>query len=75
MNKIFKFLFLVVLLTLTACGGEEGVIQNSVDNEEKNGVYADVEWTIYWYLCGSDLESSSSYNCREGQNINIEIGS
>ncbi len=57
-KNLLKLLSLLLLLTLTACGGEESVMQDNVDNEEKNIEYADTEWAIYWYLCGSDLESN-----------------
>lgn len=59
-KNIFTLWFLVVLLTLTACVGEESAIQESVsvDNQEKNSGDAESDWTIYWYLCGSDLESN-----------------
>jgi len=43
-------LALLMLLVLTACGGEES---SAADN-----LATDTEWTIYWYLCGSDLESN-----------------
>lgn len=51
-KNLFIFLLLAILLTLvlTACGGDESVIQESVST--------DTEWAIYWYLCGSDLESN-----------------
>lgn len=40
----------IMLLALTACGVEE--------NHTPEIISTDTEWTIYWYLCGSDLESN-----------------
>lgn len=60
---------LIVLLTLTACAGEEEVSSEVTPTVVENVSSADDEstvikaasgdeWIIYWYLCGSDLESN-----------------
>lgn len=65
MKKIAALLLMLsMLLTLTACG-DEGI---AADNPEANvledydiiGGNADAhtEWAVYWYLCGSDLETN-----------------
>lgn len=46
-NKIFVFLLaLAMCLSLVACGGDEA---------------ADGSWAVYWYLCGSDLETDGGF--------------
>lgn len=49
-------LALLMLLALAACGAGE----NEPTGEPTTGknVASDTEWAIYWYLCGSDLESN-----------------
>ena len=42
-------LALVMALSLTACG----------DEPAPSG--EDVSWAVYWYLCGSDLESEGGF--------------
>lgn len=49
-KHVWVFLFLAVLLALTACSAEESAPPESTS--------ADTEWAVYWYLCGSDLESN-----------------
>ena len=48
MKKLLAvFMIILLLFSLTACSEEEEVF--SIDT--------DTEWAIYWYLCGSDLET------------------
>lgn len=44
------FLALVMIVTLTACSAGKEVSSGSVDTN--------TEWAVYWYLCGSDLETN-----------------
>lgn len=65
-NKLHKILGIlligILIVSLTACGGEEVTnpiindesVNQTVDQTEQS---TDTEWAIYWYLCGSDLES------------------
>lgn len=65
-NKLHKIsgilLIGILIVSLTACGGEEVTnpiindesVNQTVDQTEQS---TDTEWAIYWYLCGSDLES------------------
>ena len=46
----------VMALSLTACGGD--VSEEAV---ETMGSAGDGSWAVYWYLCGSDLETN--YGC------------
>ena len=52
-----------LLLGLTACGGDEP--DQSPDptqgQESLEPVEEDGSWAIYWYLCGSDLESGGGF--------------
>lgn len=43
-------LMLTMIWALTACGKEEST--------PLEGEATDTEWAVYWYLCGSDLESN-----------------
>ncbi len=53
------FLIFAMLLPLTACGEEESVSSgNSPTPTSVQSVSTDTEWTVYWYLCGSDLETN-----------------
>ena len=49
-KHLLALLALTMILSLTACGGEVSVTTESVST--------DTEWAVYWYLCGSDLESN-----------------
>jgi hypothetical protein len=72
-NKLYKlltlFLVFVMICSLVACGGDT---TNTTDTTPTPAITAnngtktitevaetdyDTEWAIYWYLCGSDLES------------------
>jgi len=54
-----KYLCILLVLTmlwvLTACsGGKSSVLSETTSTD----IDTDTEWTIYWYLCGSDLETN-----------------
>lgn len=49
-NYLYILMVLILLMPLLACDYEEDM--------GKETVLTDNEWTIYWYLCGSDLESN-----------------
>lgn len=55
----------VMLLALTACGGEEAeeVSENtSLETSDTEASDAgDDSWSVYWYLCGSDLETNDGF--------------
>ena len=55
----------VILLALTACGGEEEeeVSENtSLETSDTEASDAgDDSWSVYWYLCGSDLETTGGF--------------
>ncbi len=65
------FLIIVMMFSLVACGGDnaettettaEATPEVTVEESTKTVAEAtettyDSEWAIYWYLCGSDLES------------------
>lgn len=55
----------VILLALTACGGEEAeeVSENtSLETSDTEASDAgDDSWSVYWYLCGSDLETTGGF--------------
>lgn len=62
-NKLHKILAVllisVLVFSLTACGGEESAEQSTAKSANKTSEQTiDTEWVIYWYLCGSDLESN-----------------
>ncbi|MGI6778801.1 MAG: hypothetical protein ACOX7R_12575 [Acetivibrionales bacterium] len=50
----------MILLALTACGTQESVTTESEKSITSESVSTDTEWAVYWYLCGSDLESNYS---------------
>jgi len=61
MNTIKKLLCLclafVMCASFAACGGETPAVTKPPANHEP----ADTTWSVYWYLCGSDLETN--YGC------------
>ena len=70
-NRIHKKLLALLLtgimiFSITACGDyevEESKTQDLVETSEEGTqedlqADSDAQWVIYWYLCGSDLESS-----------------
>ncbi len=65
-KKIMSILLMFVLVfSFTACSGEgsgveEGGLRQSVSNEG-NEEGSDYTWAVYWYLCGSDLETNGGF--------------
>lgn len=54
-KKIMGILLIAILLLLLfGSGGQEDI---QVDTQVNTSSTEDNEWVIYWYLCGSDLES------------------
>ena len=60
-NKIFVFLLAAVMcLSLAACGGDEAADGSTPDAAPV--FHAGVgSWAVYWYLCGSDLETNGGF--------------
>ena len=67
---LIGLIVLFVLFSFLACmGGEEedtigtANTENNFANTDKNMNFANTgdEWAIYWYLCGSDLESGGGF--------------
>ena len=60
MKKRFLAVFMILVMgcTLTACDEEEAADGQTADavSEAEEG-----SWSIYWYLCGSDLESGGGF--------------
>jgi len=67
MKKILALMLaLVMCLTFTACGDEETVVEIEMPVEEEAApveaeVSSDGSWAVYWYLCGSDLETNGGF--------------
>lgn len=67
MKKILALILAIAMcLTFTACGDEETVVEIEAPVEEEAApaeaeVSSDGSWAVYWYLCGSDLETN--YAC------------
>jgi hypothetical protein len=59
-KHLCTLLTLMILLALTACGTQESVTTESEKSITSESVSTDTEWAVYWYLCGSDLESNYS---------------
>ena len=60
-NKIFVFLLaLAVCLSLVACGGDEAA-DGSTPDAAPVFQAGDGSWAVYWYLCGSDLETDGGF--------------
>lgn len=65
MNRIKGFLrkttalFLVAGMTISLGGCGDESAKESVNNVDKSGYGKNDTWAIYWYLCGSDLESAA----------------
>ena len=60
-NKIFVFLLAAVMcLSLAACGGDEAADGSTPDTAPVFHA-GDGSWAVYWYLCGSDLETNGGF--------------
>lgn len=60
-NKIFVFLLaLAMCLSLAACGGDEAA-DGSTPDAAPVFQAGDGSWAVYWYLCGSDLETNGGF--------------
>ena len=54
MKKLLSCLLAMVMaLSLVSCGGSEDVSDSAGAEGES--------WAVYWYLCGSDLESNGGF--------------
>lgn len=93
---LFLLLVLAVSLSIAACGGEEAsgdelevmsspasdITASDTDIASEPDVPVDGSWAVYWYLCGSDLESKGGFATTDllemmevqlPENINIVI--
>lgn len=52
------FLAIIMIVALTACSEKESIASENSPTTTGDSVNTDTEWAIYWYLCGSDLESN-----------------
>ena len=60
-NKLLAFLLaLAMCLSLTACGGDEAA-DGSTPDAAPVFQAGDGSWAVYWYLCGSDLETNGGF--------------
>lgn len=60
-NKLLVFLLaLAMCLSLTACGGDEAA-DGSTPDAAPVFQAGDGSWAVYWYLCGSDLETNGGF--------------
>ena len=59
------FLAIVMLLSLTACKEEQVPAEQEVPEQTQEPVQTqapeDGSWAVYWYLCGSDLETNGGF--------------
>ena len=69
-RKIISILLaLCMVLSFAACGGDDAGDEVTPDNQETAGTEqkspseatGDESWAVYWYLCGSDLESGGGF--------------
>lgn len=63
-QKIFLPTIFALALILTGCGGELDGESMKPQHEVKQATFEDTykasdTWLVYWYLCGTDLESNS----------------
>ena len=65
MKKCLSILLaLVMSLSLVACGGEPETDlpeNDTTRNPAASSQLNDGSWAVYWYLCGSDLETSGAF--------------
>lgn len=63
-KKLFAFcLALALALSLASCGGDEPAPQDTAVKSppSDSAPVSDGSWAVYWYLCGSDLESGNGF--------------
>ena len=73
-KNLSLLLILAMLVSLTACGGEEiaeisdskisGTTESTLiinENIPSSDRPEDGSWAVYWYLCGSDLETNGGF--------------
>ena len=58
-NILALLLVWVLMFSLTACGNAYNVYPTTSASQGSSQA-GDTQWAIYWYLCGSDLESEYS---------------
>ena len=69
MKRKLLALFLVMTMALTACGEatdkptdiKPDTTSNDTENPEEVAEEDGGSWAVYWYLCGSDLESENGF--------------
>ena len=64
-KKLARIILLaVMMIVLAACGDEETQGQELsflTQDQETTAVAKEGSWAVYWYLCGSDLESGGGF--------------
>ena len=62
-NLLSLLLALAMCLSLVACGGEtvDSPESDSTDTSSASEPAGDSSWAVYWYLCGSDLETGGGF--------------
>lgn len=73
-RKILSLVLVTAMLfSFTACGSDAEDVQNTVATQDTSSVVETAEqstpsvpadagsWAVYWYLCGSDLESGGGF--------------
>lgn len=55
-RRLALLLATLMILSLAACGGAESAQGTAAPSQ---GQDSGTDWAIYWYICGSDLESGS----------------
>lgn len=68
MKKLLAFLLtLAMCLSFCACSEDKDVSGGNTDStasdvgDKDDGDVADGSWAVYWYLCGSDLETNGGF--------------
>ena len=61
-KKLLSLLLaLVMCFSLAACGGEESTNEFDTSKSPVTSAPGDGSWAVYWYLCGSDLETNGGF--------------
>ena len=72
MKKLLALIMaLAMCFVFSACGGEEAVVEVDIEDPSVLGdtepvmetaeELSDGSWAVYWYLCGSDLETNGGF--------------